>query len=312
MNDMGKLAILIPCYNEAVAIGQVVADFRDALPQADIFVYDNNSSDDTRQRAETAGAIVRQEPLQGKGHVVRRMFSDIEADCYILVDGDGTYDAAAAPEMVRALYDRQLDMVVGVRRHGSNDTAYRSGHEWGNQAFNALFSFCFSDMFTDILSGYRCFSRRFVKSFPSLSSGFEIETEISIHAYNLSLPVAEVETTYKSRPEGSHSKLNTLRDGLRILLTITKLYKDIMPLRFFSGISLVGVIIALALGLPLLAEFARTGLVPRFPTAILASAIMTLSGVSLVCGLILESVTRGRLEQKRLWYLSLPTPARRE
>lgn len=298
------IAILIPCYNEEIAISSVVKGFQSSLPDATIYVYDNNSTDSTAVVAARAGAVVRTETMQGKGNVVRRMFADIEADVYILVDGDGTYDSTAAPKLVRTLLDNQLDMVVGVRRTGINTEAYPSGHTWGNMAFNRLFSLYFSDRFTDIFSGYRGFSRRYVKSFPSLSSGFEIETEMSTHAFELKLPTQEIETTYFPRPEGSYSKLNTYRDGLHILMTIIRLYKDIFPFYFFGLFALFGFLTGIILGVPVITEFLRTGLVSRFPTAILATGIMIVSSISFVCGVLLSGVTRGRLEQKRLWYLS--------
>ncbi len=311
MNYSGTIAVLIPCFNEEIAIAQVVEDFKTILPKASIYVYDNNSTDMTREVAAKAGAIVRSELRQGKGNVVRRMFADVEADCYLLVDGDGTYEAAAAPQLIETLNEKSLDMVVGIRKTEAGETAYPSGHTWGNYAFNKLFSFYFSDMFSDIFSGYRCFSRRFVKSFPSLSSGFEIETEISTHAFDLKLPTAEIQTKYGARPQGSHSKLNTYRDGLNILWTIFKLYKDVFPFRFYGGIAALGCFLALYHGTPVILEFMDTGLVRKFPSAILASGIMTLSGVSFICGLILDGVTRGRLEQKRLWYLSHPSDKHR-
>lgn len=305
MNTNHTVAVLIPCYNEEITIGKVVNDFKTTLPAATIYVYDNNSTDATKQMAAEAGAIVRSESQQGKGNVIRRMFADIDADCYVLVDGDDTYDVAAAPQLIRKLQAEQLDMVVGVRKTREGASAYPAGHTFGNMAFNKLFSSIFSNQFSDIFSGYRCFSRRFVKSFPSLSSGFEIETEISTHAINLKLPTAEIHTAYGERPQGSHSKLNTYCDGCRILWTIARLYKDLFPARFFGLLAILGLTLSLFLGIPIIYEFIETGLVPKFPTAILASGIMILSGISLICGLILDNVTRGRLEQKRLWYLSL-------
>jgi glycosyltransferase involved in cell wall biosynthesis len=303
------IAVLIPCYNEAIAIAKVVSDFRQALPEAAIFVYDNNSTDRTVDVARRAGAVVRSEPMQGKGNVVRRMLAEIEADVYVLVDGDDTYEAAAARRMVNELREKRLDMVVGIRKEAEpGGEAYRRGHAWGNKAFNGVFAACFGNTFSDIFSGYRVFSRRFVKSFPALSSGFEIETEMSIHALELRLPSAEVPTQYFARPVGSESKLNTYRDGLRILGSMLRLFKQVAPFRFFGGISLAGGVLSLALGLPVIYEFIQTGLVPRFPTAILASGIMVLSGVAFITGVITESISHGRVEQKRLQYNVLPVP----
>ena len=306
MQSNPTIAVLIPCFNEAVAISKVIADFQQALPDSQIYVYDNNSTDDTAEVATRAGAVVRAEPLQGKGNVVRRMFAEIESEIYVLVDGDGTYEANAAERMVDQLQQQRLDMVVGTRREAEpGRVVYRSGHAWGNRAFNRVFAACFGSTFTDIFSGYRVFSRRFVKSFPALSSGFEIETEMSIHAVELRLPTMEIETQYFSRPEGSESKLNTYRDGFRILWSMLRLFKEVAPFRFFGGIALIGMLLSLLLGVPVIYEFTQTGLVPRFPTAILASAIMVLSGVFLLAGIIIESISQSRLEQKRLHYLAL-------
>ncbi|WP_147822302.1 glycosyltransferase family 2 protein [Salidesulfovibrio onnuriiensis] len=304
-----KIAVVIPCYNEAAAIAKVVDDFRTQLVGADIYVFDNNSSDDTAEIARKAGAIVRNEPVPGKGNVVRRMFADVEADIYVLVDGDDTYDAPSVSTMVNMLLEQGLDMVVGVREEADpKGDAYRAGHSWGNKAFNRIFAACFGNQFTDIFSGFRVFSRRFVKSFPALSSGFEIETEMSIHAVKLLLPTAEYKTTYYARPEGSYSKLNTYQDGLRILWTIFKLFKEVYPFRFFCSIAALFAAVSLGLGLPIVGTWIATGLVPRFPTAILAMGIMLLSAISLTCGLILDSVARNHLENKRLKYLTLPAP----
>ena len=302
-----RVAVLIPCYNEAVAIGQVVRDFRAALPDSVVYVYDNNSSDDTCVVAASAGAVVQTETLQGKGHVVRRMFADIEADFYVLVDGDGTYDAAAAPELIRNLRARGLDMLNAARvtdRH----LAYRRGHVLGNRLLSGLVAAIFGKRLSDMLSGYRVFSRRFVKSFPALSVGFETETELTVHALELRMPIAELPTRYIERQHGSVSKLNTYRDGIRILRTIVVLMKQERPLAFFSGIGALMLLAGLALGLPVVAEFFRTRAVPRLPSAVLALGFVVLACLSFVCGLILDSVTRGRLEFKRLAYLSYPAP----
>ena len=302
-----RIAVLIPCYNEAVAIPRVVRDFRAALPDATIYVYDNNSTDGTADAARAAGAVVRGETLQGKGHVIRRMFADIEADLYVLVDGDDTYDASAAPAMIRLLLDNQLDMVNGARVTDV-PLAYRPGHRFGNTVLTALVCRIFGTRITDMLSGYRVFSRRFVKSFPALASGFETETEFTVHALELRMPVGEIPTRYKERPAGSASKLRTYADGLRILRTILVLVKEERPLQFFSLTGLILFTLGLGLGLPVVYEFLLTHLVPRLPTAVLATGLVLLSFLSLSCGLILDSVARGRKELKRIAYLAIPAP----
>ncbi len=304
-----RIAVLIPCYNEEVAIGQVVRDFAAALPAASIFVYDNNSKDRTREVAALAGAMVRTETLQGKGHVVRRMFSDIEADAYVLVDGDGTYDAAAAPEMVRRLLAEQLDMVNAQRIEMEGEGpvgAYRRGHRTGNRVLTGLVRCVFGDRIKDMLSGYRVFSRRFVKTFPALASGFETETEFTIHALDMWMPIAEVPTKYRERPPGSVSKLRTYSDGFRILNTIIKLVKEERPLQFFSIAGAVLLVLGVLVALPVLITYARTGLVPRLPTAVLAMGCVVVAFLAFTCGLILDSVARGRREAKRLAYLAVP------
>jgi glycosyltransferase involved in cell wall biosynthesis len=301
-----KIAVLIPCYNEEKAITTVVDGFRAAMPDAEIYVYDNNSSDRTIEVAAKAGAIVRREPLQGKGNVVRRMFADIDADIYVMVDGDGTYDAASAPRMIDLLLTESLDMVVGSRLNTGTSEAFRAGHHFGNRLLTGTVAYIFGDRFDDMLSGYRVFSRRFVKSFPAISSGFETETELAVHALSLRLPVAELETPYGARPEGSVSKLRTYRDGIRISWMIFQLFREERPMAFFALVSAVLVMISLALGVPLVVEYSQTGLVPRLPTALLAVGIMVLAFLSLVAGFILDTVTRGRREFKRLAYLSLP------
>jgi glycosyltransferase involved in cell wall biosynthesis len=301
-----RVAVLVPCYNEEAAVATVVADFRKALPAAEIFVYDNNSSDRTVEIARAAGAVVRSERRQGKGHVVRRMFADVDADIYVLVDGDATYDAPSAPGMIDRLINDHLDMVVGFRVDQSV-AAYRPGHRTGNWMLTSFLSTVFGQAFKDILSGYRVFSRRFVKSFPVLSDGFEIETELSVHALELALPVAEIETPYYARPEGSVSKLNTWRDGFRILGTILKLYRSEKPLRFFTVIGLFLVLVSIGLAIPVMVTYLEIGLVPRLPTAVLSMGLMILAVLLVSSGLVLDTVTRGRREMKLLAYLSQPT-----
>ncbi len=302
-----RLAVLLPCYNEEAAISETIAGFRTALPEAAIYVYDNNSSDQTVKVAMAAGATVRTERQQGKGNVVRRMFADVDADIYIMADGDLTYDPKAAPEMVRMLVDEQLDMVVGTRQHEVAE-AYRGGHVIGNRLFTSLLSGLFGHSFTDIFSGYRVFSRRFVKSFPVLSAGFEIETEMSVHALELRMPVGELETSYGARPEGSASKLSTYRDGWRILKTIGTLYRVERPVLFYGGLGALLIIAAVVLAIPLVVTYLATGLVPRFPTAILATGMVIVAVLSFFAGLILDTVTRGRREVRRLAYLAHRPP----
>jgi glycosyltransferase involved in cell wall biosynthesis len=300
-----RIAVLVPCFNEEAAVATVVADFRKALPTAQIYVYDNNSSDRTAAVAREAGAEVRSERRQGKGHVVRRMFADVDADIYVLVDGDATYDAPSAPCMIDVLLSEHLDMVVGLRLDQS-EAAYRPGHRTGNWMLTSFLSQVFGQAFKDILSGYRVFSRRFVKSFPVLSDGFEIETELSVHALELALPVAEVETPYYARPEGSFSKLNTWRDGFRILGTILKLYRSEKPLRFFTAIGIFLALVSIGLAIPIVVTYLETGLVPRLPTAVLSMGLMIVALLSVSSGLVLDTVTRGRREIKLLAYLSQP------
>lgn len=297
-----RIAVLLPCYNEAASIAETVRGFRATLPQARIYVYDNNSSDDTVAIARAAGAEVRFERMQGKGSVVRRMFADVEADVYVMADGDATYDAASAPGMIQSLLTEHLDMVVGTRVSTEVET-YRRGHRFGNAMLTGMLAWLFGRSFSDILSGYRVFSRRFVKTFPMLSSGFEIETEISVHALELRLPVSEVQTPYYVRPEGSHSKLNTYRDGFRILNMILTLFRSERPMLFFGGIAGALLVLAVMLAVPLAITYAQTGLVPRFPTAILVSGLTIMAALSAVCGLILDTVVRGRREVRRLAYL---------
>jgi glycosyltransferase involved in cell wall biosynthesis len=298
-----KIAVLIPCYNEGGAIYKVVSDFREALPQADIFVYDNNSKDNTIAMAEAAGAIVRREFRQGKGNVVRRMFSDIDADVYVMVDGDGTYAPSSAQEMIDKLHDEHLDMVVGCRVSEEQE-AYRPGHRFGNSLLTGCVAKLFGRQFHDILSGYRVFSRRFVRSFPALSSGFETETEITVHALELRMPIAEVSTPYGARAEGTESKLNTYRDGFRILRMILALYRREHPARFYGVIGAVFVVASIALSVPIFMEYFATGLVSRLPTALLCVGLMLCAGGLFGSGLILDTVTHGRRELKRLMYLT--------
>ena len=303
-----RIAVILPCYNEAGAIVQTVQDFRRALPAADIYVFDNNSTDGSYELAANAGAIVRRVAQQGKGHVVRRMFADVEADIYVMADGDATYEAAAAPRLVAAMLEDNLDMVVGARR-SEVEEAYRRGHRFGNWALTSLLKQLFGRSFTDILTGYRVFSRRFVKSFPVLSAGFEIETEISVHALELSMPVSEIMTVYGARPEGSASKLSTYRDGWRILRTIFTLYRIEKPILFFGIIATLLAAAGIILATPLIVTYIETGLVPRFPTAILVTGLMILATLSGMCGLILDTVVRGRREVRRLAYLTFPAPS---
>lgn len=299
------IAVVLPCYNEAATIAQVIEDFRAALPTATIYVFDNNSSDNTARIAHDAGAIVRRERRQGKGHVVRRMFADVEADLYIMADGDGTYDASAAPDLVEKCIREGVDMVVGTRADVTKD-AGRQGHAFGNKIFNMLYNALFGNDFSDIFSGYRVFTRRFAKSFPATSAGFEIETEMSVHASQLAIPTIEVPTAYGVRPEDSESKLRTFTDGFRILRMFAKLTKETRPALFFGAIGLGFMVTAIVLSLPLFFTYLETGLVPRFPTAILATGLVLIATISTVCGLILDSLANARIEIKRSNFLSYP------
>ena len=298
-----QVAVLIPCLNEESAIAKVIADFRASLPAALIFVYDNGSTDRTVEIARAAGAIVRKEPLKGKGNVMRRMFADIEADVYVLVDGDDTYDSESAPMLIEQLISNNLDMVNGARAE-SSELAYRAGHRFGNRLLTGLVAWFFGARFSDMLSGYRVMSRRFIKSFPALASGFEIETELTVHALQLNLPIAEVTTPYRERPPASSSKLRTIPDGIRIMRMIMRLVREERPLEFFSTMAFAFAITAIVLSTPLLIEYLKTGLVPRLPTAVLSMGLMVMSLLSLTCGLVLATVTRGRIEAKRLQYLT--------
>jgi glycosyltransferase involved in cell wall biosynthesis len=302
-----RIAVLVPCYNEEQAIAQVVQDFKTVLPQATVYVYDNNSRDKTVEVAAAAGAVVRIETLQGKGNVVRRMFSDIEADIYVLTDGDATYEAAAAPRMIQALLDGPLDMVNGARITEIK-AAYRPGHRLGNVVLTGMVGLIFGNRFKDMLSGYRVFSRRFIKSFPALTAGFETETELTVHALELRMPTAEMKTAYKDRPVGSVSKLSTFKDGFRILLAIIVLIKEERPMQFFSLIALLFTVLSVVLAVPVMEEFWQTGLVRRLPTAILSMGLLFLGFFSLTAGLILDTVTRGRREMKRMRYLNIAAP----
>jgi glycosyltransferase involved in cell wall biosynthesis len=299
-----KIAVLIPCFNEEISIGVVVEGFRASLPSATIYVYDNNSTDRTIEVARTAGAIVRRERLQGKGNVVKRMFADVDADLYVLVDGDATYDPSAAPTMVEVLVNEQLD-VVNASRITDIKEAYRHGHRFGNVLLTGMVKLTFGTGFDDLLSGYKILSRRFVKSLPLMSRGFEIETELAVHALSLRMPIAEVGTRYRDRATGSTSKLRTYRDGFRILRVIVKLLKEERPLAFFGCLALLLALLAVGLGFPLVITYLQTGLVPRLPTAVLSASLMVLSSLALTCGLILDTVTRGRNELKRLAYLAM-------
>jgi glycosyltransferase involved in cell wall biosynthesis len=300
-----RVAVLVPCFNEERSISQVVSEFRAVLPEANVFVFDNNSTDRTVQEARAAGAVVRPEPWRGKGNVVRRMFADIESDVYILVDGDGTYDASSAPRLLDELLENGLDM-VNCARVAADGSAYRPGHEFGNKMLSWLVTRIFGHRITDVLSGYRAFSRRFVKSFPALSSGFEIETELTVHALELRMPISEIATPYRERPPGSHSKLHTFRDGFRILSTIAGLVKEERPLPFFGLVGIALAALSVLLAWPVINEFFESGQVPRFPTAILATGLMLLAFLSIASGLILDSVTHGRRELRRLHYLQVP------
>jgi glycosyltransferase involved in cell wall biosynthesis len=306
-----RIAVLIPCYNEELTIPDVVRDFRQALPEAVIYVYDNNSRDRTCDVAQTAGAVVGFENMQGKGNVIRRMFADIEADIYVIVDGDDTYDAAAATRLVSMLRDNQLDMVIARRVSGVRN-AYRAGHRFGNKLLSGIIHVIFGDRCRDVLSGYRVLSRRFVKSFPALAQGFDIEAELTIHALELNMPIMEVDAAYKARPKGSVSKLRTYRDGAHICWTIFRLLKEERPLLFFSTVFFTLALLAAGISVPIFITYLETGLVPRFPTAVLATGIMLLSFLSLVCGLVLDTVTLGRREAKRMRYLEYLAPRRKE
>src|ERR1700744_5334673 len=302
-----RIAVMAPCYNEEAAIAKVVRDFREALPDAVIYVYDNNSRDQTMARAREAGAVVRSEQRQGTGNVMRRMFADIEADIYVLVDGDDTYDASASPRMIANMIAEGADILTARRIH-TDAAAYRPGHVLGNRLLTGLTAVLFNVHLSDMLSGYRVFSRRFVKSFPFTAEGFAIETELTVHAVRLMMPMSEMDTRYKERPVGSVSKLNTWRDGFRILGTIGYLVREERPLVFFTTIAALFSAVAVIIGAPVVSEYFHTGLVPRLPTAVLATGLMVIAFLSSTCGLILDTVTRGRWEAKRMAYLAIPGP----
>ncbi|WP_084420975.1 glycosyltransferase [Henriciella litoralis] len=303
--EEARIAVTLPCYNEAATIADVIAAFRTALPAADIYVFDNNSTDGTAEIARQAGAIVRTEMRQGKGHVVRRIFADVEADIYVMADGDGTYDASLAPTLIELMKRNHVDMVVGTRANVTKD-AGRGGHAFGNSIFNRLFNAMFGRQFSDIFSGYRVFSRRFVKSFPAVSGGFEIETEMSVHSCQIGIPTLERPTPYGVRPEDSASKLRTFRDGFRILGMFFMLAKETRPAAFFGAIGLLLTLCALGLSAPIIMTYLETGLVPRFPTAVLSMGLIIVATVAAVCGLILDSLARARVEAKRSVFLSYP------
>ncbi len=300
-----QAAVLVPCFNEAATVARVIADFRAALPEATVYVYDNNSTDRTVELARQSGAVVGHERRQGKGNVVRQMFRDIDAEVYVLVDGDATYDAASAGRLIDELVGGHYDMVVGARV-SQGGTAYRRGHRFGNRVLTGFVGAIFGTDLRDMLSGYRVFSRRFVKSFPALSSGFEIETELAIHALELELPIIEIDTPYYARPEGSTSKLNTWRDGVRIMLTILQLYRSERPLPFFAIVGALLATLSVALAMPIFVTYLQIGLVPKIPTAILSTGMMILAFLSIAIGLVLDTVTRGRREMKLLAYLAQP------
>lgn len=304
MTTESRIAVLVPCFNEATTVARVVSDFRVALPGCVVYVYDNRSTDGTGDVARAAGAVVRYEARPGKGVVVRRMFAEVDADVYVMTDGDATYDATRAPEMLAALVRDDLDLVTGIRDDEGRDDAYRRGHRFGNRAFNALLGLLFGERPTDMFSGYRVMSRRFVKSFPMEARGFEIETELTVHALELRVPAAEIRTRYFERPEGSSSKLSTYRDGFRILATMARLFRDVKPLPFFAGLAVLFAAFGFALGAGVIVEFMETGLVPRLPTAVLATGLMLMASLSIACGMILDSVARGRREAKRMAYLA--------
>ena len=303
-----SVAVLVPCYNEEATVGEVVREFSRVLPNAVVYVYDNNSSDRTAEIAAEAGAVVREERHQGKGNVVRRMFADVDADIYVMVDGDMTYDAPSAPEMIRRLTTDNLDMVVGTRLDSDKKGQFRTGHYWGNIAMTRFVSMLFGARLTDIFSGYRVFSRRYAKSFPAVAEGFEVEAALTIHALQLRMPVAEMATPYWARPSGSESKLRTYRDGLRVLWAIAVLFKELRPLLFFTIWAVVLATFSVVLAYPIFLTYLQTGLVPRFPTAVAAAGSMILAFISLNCGLILDSVSRGRQEARLLAYLAVKSP----
>lgn len=302
-----SIAVVLPCYNEEAAIGAVLEEFAQALPEARVYVFDNNSTDGTAATARAAGAPVIHVGHKGKGNVVRRMFADVDADVYVMVDGDATYDVSDIRRHIDRLLENRLDMLVGCRRDdGSNEATYRRGHRWGNVALTRFVGWLFGGAFSDMLSGYRVFSRRYVKSFPAAARGFEIETELTVHALELRMPIAEADIHYRARPEGSASKLSTYRDGWRILKTISRLFISERPLTFFSGVGALLALLSVLISIPVFLTYFQTGLVPRFPTAILSVGLMLSAMLSLVCGVVLHTVTIGRQEAKRFAYLATP------
>jgi glycosyltransferase involved in cell wall biosynthesis len=311
ISQQTRVAAIVPCYNEAAAIAKVVADLKAAVPEATVYVYDNASTDDTVEVAKAAGAVVRSESLKGKGNVIRRALADVDADVYLMIDGDDTYDAAAAPRLIEALLEGPLDHVTGVRTP-EDEGAYRSGHEMGNRAFNKVVSVIFGHPVNDMLSGYRVFSRRFVKSFPAVSRAFEIETELTVHAINNRVPQAEVPVGFRDRPEGSESKLRTYHDGFRILRMIARLLHHERPLFLYSTLAALFALLGIGLGIPVVVEFARTGLVPRFPTAFLAASLVVVSGLTLLIGILLDGLRKIRQENTRIAYMRMPAPSRAE
>ncbi len=302
-----RVAVLVPCYNESAAIAAVVRDFRQALPHAAVYVYDNASSDGTAAIAESAGAVVRDVQPRGKGNVVRRLFADVDADIFVLVDGDSTYDAASAPAMIALLQSQGLDMVIGTRS-AVDPAAYRSGHVWGNRMLTGFLGWLFGQHCEDVLSGYRVFSRRYVKSFPALSAHWGIDPEMIVHALELGMPIGTISTSYRARPEGSASKVNTWPDGARLGWAMVRLFQAERPLFFYGVIAAVFAVASVGLAAPLLETYLETGLVPRLPTAVLATGLMLFAALSGAVGLTLNTVTRGRREAKLLAYLREPGP----
>lgn len=304
-----RIAVILPCHNEELTVRPVVEGFRQALPEAEIYIFNNLSTDRTAEIAVEVGAHLRNVHLKGKGNVVRRMFADVDADIYVMADGDATYHAPSARQLIDMLIDQQLDMVVGARVEaepapGDTGITYRPGHRWGNKLLTGTVQQIFGGSFRDMLSGYRVFSRRYVKSFPAHSHGFEIETELNVHALELRMPCTEVDTPYGARPEGSASKLSTYRDGWRILKTIGRLVVSEKPLQFFGWLGAVLALVAIALAAPIVMEYSHTGMVRRFPTLGLVSAMVVCGGVSFVTGLILQAITLTRREIKQIAYLA--------
>ncbi len=303
------IAVIIPCHNEETTIAEVVSGFRASLPHAMVYVFDNASTDGTAEKARAAGAVVSHHAILGKGNVVRRMLADVDADIYVMTDGDLTYDPEAAPGLIQRLLDENLDMVVGARQSPREDpSAYRLGHRFGNTLLNWCVGFVFGQVPTDLLSGFRVLSRRFVKSFPIESKGFEIETEMTVHALHLALPFVEMQTPYRARPLHSNSKLRTFQDGLRILGTIFLLLKEQRPVRFFGTLFVTLTLLAWGIGYGPIKDFIDTGMVARFPSAILAASLQLMAVIFLICGILLDSLSRSRREYQRLAYLAQDGP----